>query len=68
MKETVTIEDLQELQMQITQALQQQVLSQLGGNYRPYLESTGFSIELLTRLKNISRESDGGCHPINSYC
>ena len=58
MKETITIEDLQELQMQITQALQNQVLSQLGGNCRPYLEAVGFSIELLGRLKTITKEPD----------
>ncbi len=54
MKETVTIEDLQELQMEITKALQQQVLVNIGGRYQSYLDSTGFSIELCHRLKNLS--------------
>ena len=58
MSETITNEDLQELQMQITQALQNKVLSQLSGNYKPYLESVGFSIELLGRLKTITEEPD----------
>jgi hypothetical protein len=58
MKETVTIEDLQEMQMEITKALQQQVLSNLGVKYQPYLEAVGFSVDLLGRLRSIGREPD----------
>lgn len=58
MKETVTIEDLQEMQMEITKALQQQVLSNLGVKYQPYLEAVAFSVDLLGRLRSIGREPD----------
>ena len=50
MSETITNEDLINLQRKITKALQEQVLSNLGGNYKFYLEALGFSIRLQDRL------------------
>ena len=51
MSETITNEDLINLQRQITKALQKQVLSTIiGGNFRLYMEALGYSVRLQDKL------------------
>lgn len=56
MSETITKEDLMDLQRQITQALQEQVLNNIRGNVKPYMEVLGYSISLLEKLSCIGNE------------